>query len=244
MKDAYYKAMALADGELDSSEFPTLVHELERDPALMRTAQSFIDLRRNRVAKLYAAKREESVPRRLLDTAASGPMGQRVGAIAFGRALFGRLREEYRISGFSFAAGAAIAAAVAVAVSTVLAPAPTLEPALSPQVQAALERATSKKDNPVEGMTFMRTYWSNNDTWCRQYDIASGGQRTSSLACRQDGQWRLVMQLPPASASAPGPAASRREFLDQFVGSHIKLEPEQAGQAAQSGWADPPGNGR
>jgi hypothetical protein len=215
----------------------------------MRAAQSFIDLRRNRVAKLYAARREESVPQRLLDTATTSPMGQRArqpgGAFAYGRGLLDRLREEYRISGFSFAAGASIAAAAAVAVSTVLAPPPSLEPVLAPQVQAALERATSKQDNPVAGMSLLQTYWSNNGSWCRQYDITSGGQKTSALACRQEGQWRLVMQMPPAPVGT-APAASPRLFLDQFVQSHMKqpaLEPEQAGQAAQSGWAEPPGSG-
>ena len=227
-----------------------LVHELERDPALMRAAQSFIDLRRNRVAKLYAAKREESVPQRLRHTATTSPMGQPAmqpaGAVAFGRALLGRLREEYRISGFSFAAGASIAAAVAVAVSTVLAPPPSLEPVLAPQVQAALERATSKQDNPVTGMGLLQTYWSNNGTWCRQYDITSGGHKTSALACRQEGQWRLVMQLPPAPAGATAPAASARAALDQFVQSNMNqpaLDTEQARQAAHSGWAEPPRSG-
>ncbi len=155
---------------------------------------------------------------------------------AFGRALLGRLREEYRISGFSFAAGASIAAAVAVAVSTVLAPPPSLEPVLAPQVQAALERATSKQDNPVTGMGLLQTYWSNNGTWCRQYDITSGGHKTSALACRQEGQWRLVMQLPPAPAGATAPAASARAALDQFVQSHMKqpaLDTEQAHKAAR-----------
>ena len=176
MKDTYYKAMALADGELDSNEFPALVHELERDPALMRAAQSFIDLGRNRVSKLYAARREESVPRHLLKIATSAPMGQRerqsAGAVAFGMALLDRVRE-YRMPGLSFAAGASVAGAVLIAVSTLLAPPPSLEPILAPQVQAALERATSKQDNPVTGMSLLQTYWSNNATWCRQFDITN-----------------------------------------------------------------------
>ena len=76
MEDAYYKAMALADGELDSADLPELVHKLDRDRALMRAAQSFIDLRRNRIARLYARKTDEPVPQRILDTANMAPMGR------------------------------------------------------------------------------------------------------------------------------------------------------------------------
>jgi hypothetical protein len=249
MKEAYCKAMALADGELDSNELPALVQELARDPALLRAAQSFIDLRRNRFAKLYAGRREARVPQRLLDAAATSPMGRvrrSPSALQFGRALFGRLREEYRLSGFSLAAGVSVVAAVAVAVGWVLAPAPASDPALSPQVQAALEDAAGSRDTSVPGMRLLLTYWSKNQTWCRQFDIASGSRQTSAVACRQDGQWRVVLQTPPAPSGVLAPASSPRMHLDQFVRSHMNvapLAPAQAQRTIDSGWEPPPGGG-
>jgi hypothetical protein len=262
MNEAYYKAMALADGELDSGEIPALVQKLARDPALLRAFQSFVDLRRNRVSALYAGMSDERAPEHLVNTAEFAPMGRRetgsAGVLAYSRALLGRLREEYRMPSLSFAAGAAAAAVVAIAVSFALSPREAVGPAaieqaqapfeqvVTPQVEAALERATSREDNPVPGMRFLQTYWSKNSGWCRQFDIAAGGRQTSALACRgQEGAWRVVLQTPPVPVSGGMiPAASAREHLDRFVQSHMKqpaLEPEQARQAAASGWQPPGG---
>ncbi len=250
MEDAYYKAMALADGELDSADLPELVHKLGRDRALMRAAQSFIDLRRNRIARLFARKMDEPLPQRILDTANMAPMGRSTkgtGVLAHGGALFDHLREKYRMPAWSLAAGPAFAAAVAVAASWVLLPARGLEPVLTPQIEAALERAVSDKDASVPGLKLLLTYWSNKGSWCRQFDMESGQQQTSALACRQsDATWQVVLQTPPQVVvpDAARPAGSQREFLDEYVRSHMSapaLDAAETQSAIGSDWQRPAG---
>jgi hypothetical protein len=254
MDDAYYKAMALADGELDPADLPDLVHKLERNGALMRAAQSFLDLRRSRLARLYARKADEPLPQSIVETIMTAPIGMptkgAAGVFAFGGALFERVRQKYRMPGWSLAAGPAFAAAIAVAASWVLVPARGLEPTLTPQIEAALERAVGDNDPSVPGFKILLTYWSNKQSWCRQVDMASGGQQTSALACRQNnGRWQIVLQTPlmqtlPVMPGTSRPAGSHREVLDDYVRSQMNgppLEREEVQNAINSGWERPAG---
>ena len=248
MEDEYYKAMALADGELDSDDLPELVHKLARDSALMRAAQSFLDLRRNRLARVYARTRDEPVPQSLIDTLMTAPTGSSArgpaGVFAYGGAMFERLRQKYRMPGWSLAAGPAFAATVAIAVYSLLAPAGGLEPAPSPQVEAALERVAGDKDPSVPGLKIGVTYLSDQGAWCRQYDTVSGSQQTSALACRHpNGGWKVVVQMPPSEV-AVRPAGPLAGFLGDYVRAHTGAAPltssEQQSVVA-SGWQRPAG---
>jgi hypothetical protein len=246
MEETYYKAMALADGELDSADLPELVDHLYHDKALMRATQSLFDLRRYRIARLFARKLDEPLPQHILDTAWTAPMGKSssgAGVFAYGGALFDRLRERYRMPGWSLAAGPAFAAAVAVAASWVLVPARGFEPALTPQIEAALERAVGGTDASVPALRILQTYWSSDQSWCRQFDVQSSTQLTSALACRWgEGKWGVVLQTPPVSAGVTTPASPPRAYLDSYVRSHMSapaLDPAQEMSAINSGWEPP-----
>ncbi len=245
MEDAYYKAMALADGELDSADLPDLVHKLERNSALMRAAQSFLDLRRSRLARLYARKGDEPVPQSIVQTIMTAPMGRSTkgaaGVFAYGGALFDRVRQKYPMPGWTLAAGPAFAAAVAVALSWALVPARGFEATLTPQVQAALERSVGTDDAAVSGLTILQTYWSTNGSWCREVQVASSTQKTAALACRWgEGRWGVVLLTPPVPAGST--ASPAREYLDNYVISHMNgpaLAPAEIQSAIASRWQRP-----
>jgi hypothetical protein len=245
MEDAYYKAMALADGELGSADLPALAHQLVRNSALMRAAQTFIDLRRGSLARTYAKRLEEPVPQHIMDLLETGTVGARRSAPGVGT-FIEAVRRKYRMPGWSLAAGPAFAALLAISASWLLAPAAGSEPGLSPQVQAALERSVSSGDSTLPGLTFLQTYWSNDQSWCRQFNVVSGAQQTSAVACRwAEGKWRIVLQTPPvpAGSAAMVPAGTPRAHLDRYVHSHVSgvpLEPDQVKNAIDSGWAPPP----
>ena len=245
MEDAYYKAMALADGELHSADLPELVHKLDRDRALMRAAQSFIELRRNRIARLFARKMDEPLPQSIVETIMTAPMGRSTkgaaGVFAYGGAWFDHLREKYRLPAWSLAAGPAFAAALAVAATWLLVPARGLEFALTPQIEAALELAVGSDDTAVSGLTILQTYWSTNGSWCREVQVASSTQKTAALACRWgEGRWGVVLLTPPVPARST--ASPAREYLDNYVSLHMNgpaLAPAEIQRAIASGWQRP-----
>jgi hypothetical protein len=118
MSTAGEKAMALVDGQLAPAELPDLVQELARNGPLVAEVQEYLALSRNRLASAFAAKAEEPLPSRLVDTimrtpapAAVTPAGQPLLA----RAL-AWLQGSYRVPAWSLAAAPALAALMLAAV--------------------------------------------------------------------------------------------------------------------------------
>ncbi len=244
MEDAYYKAMALADGELNSGDLPALAHTLVRDSALMRATQVCMDLRRGRLARIYARRVDEPVPQHLIDTVMTAPMGRpaRRSAPLFG-ALIEWVRGNHPIPGWSLAAGPAFAALVAISASWLLVPAAGSATVMTPQIQAALERGVSNGGTALPGLRFLQTYWSSDDGWCREFNVASDAQQTSAVACRWgEGMWRIVLQTPTVGPGAIGTAGTPRDHLDRYVQSRMSappLQPDQVEKVIKSEWAPP-----
>ena len=253
MEDASHKAMALADGELSAADLPGLVGELARNTALLRLAQRFMAVRRNRIAKLYARKLEEPVPQWLIDKVMTAPVATPArepnnvfsyGSYASG--LLDRLRRKYRMPAWTFAAGPALAAALALSVSWLLVPASgPAAPLLTAELQFDLENAASAKDRRTQGFRPLVTYWSNDQAWCRQFSVESPVEQTFAVACRADnGNWRIVLQTPPVLTGGMRPAGSTRAHLDKYVASNQSGAPLDATQleaTMKAGW-QPPAN--
>jgi hypothetical protein len=245
MEKAYHKALALADAELSPAELPALVDELARNPSMVRALQVYMAVGRQRLAKAYEAKRLEPVPQWLIDTVMHAPVEQAAGqsfkVVSYGSALLERMRRRYRMPGWSLAAGPAFAAILAAVSAWLMVPNSSHgETLMTAQLQSALElTATSEA-----GFRPLLTYWSNDQSWCRQFETRSDVERTFAVACRaDDGNWRVIMQTPPGSLGAILPAGSPREHLDRYVATSVSGQPlglPQVEEAIKSGWPAPP----
>ena len=249
MENAYHKALALADAELSPAELPALVDELARNPSMVRALQVYMTVGRGRLAKTYEAKRAEPVPQWLIDTVMHAPVEQSVDrsskVISYGSALLERMRRRYRMPGWSLAAGPAFAAVLAAVSAWMLVPNSSHgETLMTAQLQGALERTATSQ----AGFRPLLTYWSNDQNWCRQFEMRTDVERTFAIACRaDDGNWRVVMQTPPGSLGAILPAGSPREHLDRYVAASVSgqpLERPQVEEAIKSGWPAPPMAGK
>jgi hypothetical protein len=250
MTNSGEKAMALVDGQLAPAEVPALVQELARNGALVAELQGYLAMSRSRVAQAYAAKADESVPRRLIDAIMAAPLqagAPRPAAFAlpFGGRLAGWLRGSRRVPAWSLAAAPAVAAAVAFAVAVALLPAGRGGTAgfASANVGAALERTSSGKEAALASVRPILSFNSKDAGWCRQFEMRSAGKQVSyGLACRgRGGGWRIIASTAPSSS--PGgymPAgADRRKVIDDLVTSMIvgePLSPEDEAAAIGKEW--------
>jgi hypothetical protein len=248
MRSAGEKAMALVDGQLAPAEVPALVQELARDARLLAELQDYLATSRSRLSQAYAAKTDEPVPSRLLDTILTTPAateGPPRGAAAPSllRRLVDWLRASWRVPTWSLAAAPALAAAAAFAVAAAIWPAGRNAPApgdlASADLGVALERTTSGKDTALATVRPMLSFNSKDARWCRQYELRGAGKQTShGLACRsQRGRWRVIATTAPSAAGGYTPAGvDRRKMIDDIVTSMIAGEPlSPEGEAAVIG---------
>jgi hypothetical protein len=251
MEHLLHKAMALADGEMSPADLPQFLQDLARDPALVGATQTFMGLRPSRLAEVYASKAKDPVPQWLIDKVMTAPIASparaSAGILSIGSALIERLRDKYRVPGWSLAAGPAFASVLAIAAAALLLPGSRHEqPLMTAELQSALEQTASSRDTALPGFNPVLTYWSNDQAWCRQFEVQSGDERTSAVACRADnGAWRIVLQAPPAEvtgAPVSTPAGDVRTHLNRYVTSSRKgpaLEPDQVRDAIRSRWQQP-----
>jgi hypothetical protein len=239
MEQSLRKALAFADAELSAAEVPGLVHELARNPSLVRALQVYVAVGRQRIAKPYAAKRDEPVPQWLVDTVMQSPIGQAshrasgIGAYIGG--LIERLKDKYRMPGWSLAAGPAVAAVVAGVFAWLLMPnASHSETLLAMQLQRAIETTASGQTTPVLTFNPVLTFQNKDRTYCRQFELQSGTEQSAALACRErGGNWRVVMQMPARPMGTAAPAGSGRRAVDDYVRSSIAGAPLEADQVAR-----------
>ena len=149
MEYALRKTLALADAELSAAEVPALVQELARNPSLVRALQVYIAVGRRRIAKPYAAKRDEPVPQWLVDTVMRTPMeraaDRSASVVSFGSKLLERMRSRYHTPGWAVA-GPALAAVLALFVWQQATGAATGGLLMTAKLQNALERTASGED--------------------------------------------------------------------------------------------------
>ncbi|NJO23757.1 MAG: hypothetical protein HC868_13565 [Sphingomonadales bacterium] len=242
MENALRKALALADAELSPAEVPALVRELARNPSLVRALQIYLAVGRRRIAKVYEAKREDPVPQWLIDTVMRAPIeqaaaGRSANLLSFGRGVLRRLKDKYTMPGWSLAAApAALLAAVS---AWLLVPNTSHgEALLMVQLQQAIETTNSGESAPLLTFRPVMTFQDKDQTYCRQFEIRSGSERSGAYACRnQEGNWRIVMQTPPTSLSGMAPAAAQdinRAVSERRSGQPIK--DEDVKRLTANGW--------
>ncbi|MBX9588538.1 MAG: hypothetical protein K2X43_04485 [Hyphomonadaceae bacterium] len=243
MEHTHHKAMALADAELSAAEVPALIHELARNPSLVRALQVYIAVGRQRVAKVYDTKREEPVPQWLIDTVMHAPVERAAVRSAskrsVGRDMLKRLKERYTLPGWSLAAGPAFAALLIAASAWLLVPPSSHgDTLLAAQLQHAIETTASGQDAALLSFRPVLTFRDKDQAYCRQFEIRSGVERSAALACRQDtGVWQVVMQTPPGPLGTT--PAGAREDLARFVASRMSGDPldaKQVDQLKDRGW--------
>jgi anti-sigma factor RsiW len=242
--------MALVDGELPAADLPEVIHELDRNPPLLRWTQSMQNISRRRIAGAYARTLEEKVPQSLVDLVMHAPMGETrrepASLQSYGAALVDRLRQKYRVPGWSVAAGPAFASALAIAATWLLMPASNASPTLmTAQLEDALERTVSGSNTTLAGFTPEVTYWSNDQSgWCRQFEMKTSAERAFAIACRSDGgHWRVVVQTPPRPIDATTTVVDPRLPLSGYIAASQNgpaLAPAQIENAIKSGWEPPP----
>lgn len=248
MQHALHKAMALADAELRAAEVPGLIQELARSPALVRALQVYVALGRNRIARLYAAKRDEPVPQWLIDTVMTAPMADPAGHSrslrSVGGTVLGWLKDKYGMPGWSLAAGPAVAAAFAAAFAWLLMPAPSHGDALlAAQLQRAIETTGSGEEARLLTFRPVITFLSKNETYCRQFEMRADAERTAAVACRgSEGQWRILKESPPYPVGTL-PAGSSREEVDRYAASQMNgppIDKDRVKKLTAGGWQDGP----
>ena len=244
MQNALHKAMALADGELRASEVPDLVHEMARSPALLRAFQVYLSMGRNRIAKAYSAKREQPVPQWLIDTVMTAPMPGPATSSRPTRAIWGSLlgwlKDKYSMPGWSLAASPAVAAILAVALVWLLAPSATHgEGLLTAQLQRAIETTGNGEEAPIVALRPVLTFLSKDKTYCRQFEVRSGAERTAAVACRSTtGEWQVLKRSAPYPIGTL-PAGSNREEVDRFTAGLMSGQPlakDQVKSLTVNGW--------
>jgi hypothetical protein len=244
MEHPLRKVLALADAELSPAEVPGLVQEMARNPSLVRALQSYLAVGRRRIAAPYAAKAHEPVPQWLVDTVMhapiQGPEAKSFNVVSFGRGFLERLKGKYRMPGWSLAAGPAVAAILAaVSVLQLVPRASEGERMLAAQLQQAIDRTRSGQEAPLLTFRPVLTFLDKDQTYCRQYEVRGGGERSFAVACRsQSGNWDITMQTAP-SPTGTAPAGSVREELDRFVGSRMgrALDKDETDRAVSSQWS-------
>ena len=243
MEHPLRKVLALADAELSPPDVPALVQELARNPSLVRALQSYLAVGRNRIAKAYTAKSEEPVPAWLVETVMQAPLGNPASpsfkVVSFGRTFLDRLKDKYRMPGWSLAAGPALAAVLAALSAWLLVPnASQSETLLTSQLQHAIETTGGGQEAPLLTFRPMLTFLSKDHTYCRQFEVRAGKQRSYAVACREPaGGWHVAMESPPFPVGT-APASSGREQHDRFVEGHMlrPLDKEEAERAQGGGW--------
>ena len=243
MSTAGEKAMALVDGQLAPAELPDLVQEMARNAPLVAEVQEYLALSRNRLASAFAAKGEEPVPSRLVDTIMRAPAPAPVIARArqplFARAL-AWLQGSYRVPAWSLAAAPALAA-LALLVVWWAAPAPARGPLLEAELGPALDRTESGKDAPLGMVRPVLTFHSKAAGWCRQFDVRHTSRQVShALACRgTDGRWEVVASTPPARTGLTPAGSTRRKVIDDLTASMMRgapLSPADETKMIGGGW--------
>lgn len=211
MEHALRKTVALADAEISPSEIPGLIQELARSPSLVRALQMYVATGRQRVAKVYEAKRDEPVPQWLVDTVMTAPVAQPASQpsnlVSLGSRLLKRLKDGYTMPGWSLAAAPA---ALLVAVSAwLLVPNTSYgETLLAAQLQRAIE-TTNTGETPLLLFRPVLTFEDKQQMFCRQFEVKSQSERFGAYACRgTNGTWDVVMQTPPTQFG-PSPAAQQ-----------------------------------
>jgi hypothetical protein len=246
MMSAGEKAMALVDGQLAPVEVPGLVRELARNAALVAELQGYLAMSRSRIARVYAAKTDEQVPRRLVDAIMEAPLATGTSRSAgqaspLGERLIGWLRGRRRVPAWSLAAAPTLAAAAAFALAVAVMPAGR-DGSASSELGTTLERTASGTEAALATVRPMLSFSSKDGRWCRQYEMRGARRQTShGLACRgQGGNWRVIASTVPSGASGYAPAGTdRRRTIDDLVTSMIVGEPLAAdGEAAviSKGW--------
>lgn len=241
MEHALRKAVALADAELSPAEVPALVQELARNPSLVRALQIYLAVGRRRIAKVYEAKREDPVPQWLIDTVMRAPIEQAAGRpanlLSLASGVLKRLKDKYTMPGWSLAAApAALLAAVS---AWLLVPNSSHgETLLMAQLQQAIETTNSGETAPLLTFRPVMTFQDKDQTYCRQFEIRSGTERSGAYACRnQEGSWRIVMQAPPTPLSGIAPAAAQdinRAVTERRSGPPIK--DDEVKRLTVNGW--------
>lgn len=241
MEQAHYKAMALADGELNAAELPAVIQELARNPSLMRTLQIYFTVRRRRLAQLYDTKREEQPPQWLVDIVKHAPLGEAASDMVRFKSLglVEWLKSRYAMPRWSWAAGPAFAAIVTALCAWLLVPTSSHSATiLAARLQQAIE-TTPEGDNPaLVSFRPVLTFKDKDNTYCRQFELRSDSERSGAYACRTgEGHWQIVMQTPPAGLMTMAPAGAldlNRAVTERRLGP--PLDEEEVKRLAASGW--------
>jgi hypothetical protein len=226
MKDAGEKAMALVDGQLAPGDVPGLVQELAHNAALVAELQTYLAVSRSRLASLYAAKGDESVPSRLTDAVMRGGPSRSAAAGVGGR-LLRWLQSEARVPTWSLAAGPALAAVVAVVALCAATLTPGRGVVAWADLAPALDRTASGKDAALATLRPVLSFKSKSAGWCRQFEVRNARRQVShALACRgDDGRWTVLASTPAAGGGYAPAGADRRKSIDDLATSMMEGNP-------------------
>lgn len=237
--------MAYVDDELDPATATAIAEACAHDRALAARVEAQRRLR-HAVHAAYAPVLDEPPPDRLLELLQPAP-APKVIELADARAS-----KAPRPARWSWREWGAMAASV---VLGILVGALALRPAETPLATAdgqlvargvlaqALTRdlaAEQRDDAPVRiGLSFV----AKDGTYCRTFALAQGAP-LAGLACRADGEWRVVITAQGGAEAAPAsgyrtagtglPPAVLRAVDESIAGSALDAEAER--RARESGW--------
>jgi hypothetical protein len=238
--------MALVDGQLAPAEVPDLVRELARDPALVAELQAYLATAERRLAEPFEARRGEPLPARLVEAVMQAPVAgdsRRERPMADRpRGLLDRLKQRYRVPGWSLAAGPALAAAALALGVWLAAPPHGRVGPVEANLSRALERTESGREAALVALRPVLSFKSKTAQWCRQYELRHATKQVSyGLACRNDGgRWDVLAATPPSSIAtrpaAPGPRKAIDELVTAMMGSQPLSSSDEAARIGE-GWS-------
>jgi hypothetical protein len=181
---------------------------------------------RGRIAAVYTAKSEESVPTWLVDSIMRQPVTSPApGWLAdFGRGVLQWLQRRLQVPVWSLAPAAAVLLAVLwVGFAGQIAATALVDAVLG----AALEKTESGRDSPLATLRPVLSFNSKAAGWCRQYDVRYANKQVSyGLACRgEDGRWNVVSSTVRGTTGPMPAGADRRKVIDDLVTAMMRNQP-------------------
>jgi hypothetical protein len=242
---------ALLDGALTPDDAARLEQRLERELKL-RARLDALERANTAVHDAYARVVDEPLPQGMLDLLGADA-GRRDNVVPLAA------KQSQQWSSLPLALAASIALVIGVTIGVLLNPRYAASPldlaanagavSRGTALYEVFERAPAAEARELSAgvtATPVLTFSTASGDYCRELELASAQGATQMLACRRDGDWRLVLASYSASTSPDGvyrPASGPSPAIDAAIDELIEGAPLDAAaerELIDRGWSTAP----